>query len=168
MWLRCLGAGHRPAARRYYLWLPEQGLLWYPVRYEGLEQLPNVVFFGCETNGRHTAVEYLLAHGKRRFFLFGSDYVFPRTANAIIKAQLAASGGVLVGETYLPLGSTAAMTTVQEIRTAQPDIVFSTLNGDSNVAFFQQLRAAGLTADQMPTLSVSIAEAEVRAIGPRR
>jgi urea transport system substrate-binding protein len=144
----------------------QQGLLWYPVQYEGLEQSPNVVYLGATTNQQIVpAVEYLLAHGKRRFFLIGSDYVFPRTANAIIKAQLAASGGVLVGEAYLPLGSTAVMTTVQEIRTAQPDIVFNTLNGDSNVAFFQQLRAAGLTADQMPTLSVSIAEAEVRAIG---
>jgi urea transport system substrate-binding protein len=144
----------------------QQGLLWYPVQYEGLEQSPNVVYLGATTNQQIIpAVEYLLAQDKRRFFLIGSDYVFPRTANAIIKAQLAASGGVLVGEAYLPLGSTAVMTTVQEIRTAQPDIVFNTLNGDSNVAFFQQLRAAGLTADQMPTLSVSIAEAEVRAIG---
>ena len=80
---------------------------------------------------------------KNKFFLLGSDYVFPRTANKIIKAQLEASGGQTVGEEYTPLGHTDYSTVISKIKAANPDVVFNTLNGDSNVAFFKQLKDAG-------------------------
>ena len=143
------------------------GLLWYPVQYEGLEASPNIFYTGAAPNQQIVpAVEYLLSQGKRRFYLLGSDYVFPRTANLIIKLQLQAMGGTVVGEEYVPLGHTEFSTVINKIRAANPDIVFNTLNGDSNVAFFKQLRAAGLTADDLLTISVSVAEEEVRGIGP--
>jgi len=143
------------------------GLLWYPVQYEGLEASPNIFYTGAAPNQQIVpAVEYLLSQGKRRFYLLGSDYVFPRTANLIIKLQLQAMGGVVVGEEYTPLGHTEYSTVINKIRAANPDVVFNTLNGDSNVAFFKQLRAAGITADQLLTISVSVAEEEIRGIGP--
>lgn len=142
------------------------GLLFYPVQYEGLEQSPNIFYTGATTNQQIVpAVEYLLAQGKTKFFLLGSDYVFPRTSNQIITAQVTAAGATVVGEEYVPLGGTEFSTIIEKIRTAQPDVIFNTLNGDSNVAFFKQYKDAGFTAESLPTLSVSIAEEEVKAIG---
>src|SRR5258708_1993789 len=144
----------------------DNGLLFYPVQYEGLEMSPNIFYTGATTNQQIVpAVDYLLGAGKKKIFLLGSDYVFPRTANTIIKAQLAAKGGQLAGEEYVPLGGTEFSTIIEKIKAAKPDVVFSTLNGDSNVAFFKQYKDAGFTADSLPTLSVSIAEDEVRGIG---
>ncbi len=143
-----------------------KGLLYYPVQYEGLESSPNIFYTGATTNQQIVpSVEYLLSEGKKDFFLLGSDYVFPRTANKIIKAQLAASGGTTVAEEYIPLGHTDYSTIISKIRSANPSVVYNTLNGDSNVAFFKQLTAAGFTAATLPTLSVSIAEEEARGIG---
>lgn len=142
------------------------GLLFYPVQYEGLEQSPNIFYTGATTNQQIVpAVEYLLEEGLSKMFLLGSDYVFPRTSNTIIKAQLAASGGETVGEEYVPLGGTEFSTIIEKIRAADPDVIFNTLNGDSNVAFFKQYKDAGFTAETLPTMSVSIAEEEVKAIG---
>jgi urea transport system substrate-binding protein len=141
-------------------------LLFYPVQYEGLEQSPNIFYTGATTNQQIVpAVDYLLAQGMKKIFLLGSDYVFPRTSNTIIKAQLAANGGETVGEEYVPLGGTEFSTILTKIKEAKPDAIFNTLNGDSNVAFFKQYIDAGYTAETLPTLSVSIAEDEVRGIG---
>jgi urea transport system substrate-binding protein len=110
-------------------------------------------------------MDYLKAQGKTKIFLVGSDYVFPRTANKEIKAYAAANGMTIVGEEYTPLGHTEYSTVVNKLKDAKPDAVFNTLNGDSNVAFFKQYKAAGLTAQAMPVMSVSVAEEEVRGIG---
>ena len=143
------------------------GLLFYPVQYEGLEASPNIFYTGATTNQQIVpGVEYLLKDGKKKMFLLGSDYVFPRTANKVIKAQLAAQGGTVAGEEYTPLGHTEYSTVISKIKAAKPDVVFSSLNGDSNVAFFKQLKAAGMDSKSLPTMSVSIAEEEVKAIGP--
>lgn len=142
------------------------GLLFYPVQYEGLEQSPNIVYTGAEPSQQIVpAIDFLLGKGKKKIYLLGSDYVFPRTANKIIKAQLAAKGGELAGEEYLPLGGTEVSTIISKISAARPDAIFNTLNGDSNVAFFKQFKDAGFTADKLPVLSVSVAEEEVRGIG---
>jgi urea transport system substrate-binding protein len=144
-----------------------KGLLWYPVQYEGLESSPNIFYTGATTNQQIVpAVEYLVGQGKTKFFLLGSDYVFPRTSNTIIRAQLASMPGTsVVAEEYTPLGHTDYATVIQKIRASDADVVFNTLNGDSNVAFFKQLKDAGITADRLTTLSVSIAEEEIRGIG---
>src|SRR5205814_6506972 len=110
-------------------------------------------------------VDYLIEKGMKKQFLLGSDYVFPRTANDIIKAQLKAKGGELAGEEYTPLGHTDYATVITKLKAANPQVVFNTLNGDSNVAFFKQLKDAGITSDKLTTLSVSIAEEEIRGIG---
>jgi urea transport system substrate-binding protein len=143
-------------------------MLWYPVQYEGQECSKNIFYTGAAPNQQiEPAVQWLFDNKGTKFFLVGSDYVFPRTANTIIKAQLAAIGGETVGEDYIPLGGTEVTPIITKIKQALPDggVIFNSLNGDSNVAFFKQLQGAGLTPDKYPTMSVSIAEEEVKAIG---
>jgi len=142
-------------------------LLWYPVQYEGNECSKNIIYSGaCPNQQIEPAVTWLLKNKGKRFFLLGSDYVFPRTANAIIKGQLHAEGGTLAGVEYVPLGHMEFETVINRMREARPDVVFSTLNGDSNVAFYKQFAAAGLTPAKLPIMAVSIAEVEVQGIGP--
>jgi len=160
--------GWTSASRKAMLPVVEQnnGLLWYPVQYEGMESSPNIFYTGATTNQQIVpAVSWLLENKGKKFFLIGSDYVFPRTANKIIKAQLKAEGGELLGEEYTPLGHTDYSTLISKIKAAKPDVIFNTLNGDSNVAFFKQLKDAGIGPKDMPVLSVSIAEEEIRGIG---
>ena len=143
-------------------------MLWYPVQYEGQECSKNIFYTGAAPNQQiEPAVDWLLENKGKKFFLVGSDYVFPRTANTIIKAQLAAKGGEVVGEDYIPLGGTEVTPIIAKIKSTLPDggVIFNSLNGDSNVAFFKQLQGAGLNPDKYPTMSVSIAEEEVKAIG---
>ena len=142
------------------------GLLFYPVQYEGLETSPNIFYTGATTNQQIVpAVEYLLEQGNTEFYLLGSDYVFPRTSNLIINKQLKAAGLEAVGEEYTPLGHTEYSTVIAKIKSADPDVVFNTLNGDSNVAFFKQLKDAGISPEDLTTVSVSVAEEEITGIG---
>ena len=144
----------------------DKSLLFYPVQYEGLEQSPYIFYTGATTNQQIVpALDYLKAQGRTSLYLVGSDYVFPRTANKIIKAYATANGMKVLGEDYAPLGSTEFATIVNKVKAAGASAVFNTLNGDSNVAFFKEYKSSGLTADGMPVLSVSIAEEEVAGIG---
>jgi urea transport system substrate-binding protein len=144
-------------------------MLWYPVQYEGQECSKNIFYTGAAPNQQiEPAVDWLLENKSKDFFLVGSDYVFPRTANTIIKEQLKAKGGNTVGEDYLPLGNTEVTPIITKIKAALPNggVIFNSLNGDSNVAFFKQLQGAGMGPDLYPVMSVSVAEEEVRQIGP--
>ena len=141
-------------------------LLYYPVQYEGLESSPNIFYTGATTNQQIVpALDYLKEKGIKSLYLVGSDYVFPQTANRIIKAYAEANGIEIKGEDYTPLGSTDFSTIVNKVRSAGADAVFNTLNGDSNVAFFREYKNVGLTPQDMPVVSVSIAEEEVGGIG---
>jgi urea transport system substrate-binding protein len=143
-----------------------EGLLFYPVQYEGLEASPNIFYTGATTNQQIIpALDYLKEEGLTKVYLVGSDYVFPRTANKIIKAYAEANGLEILGEDYLPLGDTNVQTIVSNVISAKPQVVFNTLNGDSNVAFFKELKAKGNTPAQIQTISVSVAEEEVTGIG---
>lgn len=144
-------------------------MLWYPVQYEGQECSKNIFYTGAAPNQQiEPSVDWLLEEYKgKSFFLVGSDYVFPRTANTVIKAQLEAKGGKVVGEEYIQLGSTDVTPVIAKIQQALPEggIIYNSLNGDTNVAFFKQLKGKGMGADKYPSMSVSIAEEEVKAIG---
>ena len=147
----------------------KQHMLWYPVQYEGQECSQNIFYTGAAPNQQiEPAVDWLLENKGTEFFLVGSDYVFPRTANNIIKEQLKAKGGTTVGEDYLPLGNAEVTPIINKIKQALPNggVIFNSLNGDSNVALFKQMKSAGMEPDQYPVMSVSIAEEEVRQIGP--
>ena len=142
------------------------GLLWYPIQYEGMEASPNIMYMGASPNQQVVpAVDYCVEHFGKKVYLLGSDYVFPRTANRIIKAQLGQLDGECVGEIYVPMGHTNFNEIIEDIKREKPDVILNTLNGDSNIYFFKQLKFAGLTAEKLPVMSFSIAEEEVNTIG---
>lgn len=141
-------------------------LLWYPVQYEGMESSPNIVYTGAAPNQQIVpAIEYLLDQGYKNFFLLGSDYVFPRTANMIITAQVEAAGAKVVGEEYADMDQIDFAAIIAKIEAAQPDVIINTLNGTGNVSFFKQMSEKNYTAETYPTMSFSIAEEEVATIG---
>lgn len=143
------------------------GLLWYPVQFEGNECSPNIMYSGAQPNQQALpALTWAESKGYKKIFLLGSDYVYPRTANLILKKHIAHDGLTLSGEEYVPLGGTDFSSIIAEIQQAKPDIIINTLNGDSNVSFFKQMAAAGLTPDKLPVMSFSIAEPEAKAMGP--
>ncbi|MGA7148277.1 MAG: urea ABC transporter substrate-binding protein [Microbacterium sp.] len=142
------------------------GLFFYPVQYEGLESSPNIYYTGATTNQQIIpAMDYLAAQGVETLFLAGSDYVFPRTANAIIKLYAEELGIEIVGEEYVPLDKDDWTTQVSKIVEADPDFIFNTINGSSNVGFIKAYYDAGLTPEETPIISVSIAEEEAPAMG---
>jgi urea transport system substrate-binding protein len=141
-------------------------LLLYPVQFEGLETSPCIVYTGAAPNQQILpAVDWAVTSlKKKRFFLVGSDYVFPRSAHAIMKDRLQRAGAQVVGEEYVPLGSQKVEAIVGAIARAGPDMILNTINGDSNVAFFRALRAAGIKPSNIPTLSFSVGEQELRSL----
>lgn len=144
-------------------------LLWYPVQFEGNECSPNIMYSGAQPNQQALpALEWAIKKGYKKIYLLGSDYVFPRTANLILKKHIKATTGLsLVGEEYMPLGGTSFGGILNKIKSSSPDVIINTLNGDSNVAFFKQFNAAGMTAATLPVISFSIAEQETATIGPK-
>jgi urea transport system substrate-binding protein len=137
-------------------------LLVYPIQYEGLEASPNILYTGAAPNQQIIpAVKWSLDNLGTRFYLVGSDYVFPRSANAIIRDQVTSLRGEIVDEAYILLGSTDVDDVVADIVAAQPDVILNTINGDSNVAFYRALREAGVMPQDIPTLSFSISESEL-------
>ncbi|MEB3830351.1 urea ABC transporter substrate-binding protein [Phormidium sp. CCY1219] len=141
--------------------------LWYPVEYEGLESSPHIFYTGiCPNQQLEPAVNWAVRNKGKRFYLIGSNYVFPRTLHKMIKAHLKQLGATVVGEEYAPLGGNDFGEIIHRIQKTQPDVVFNTLNGDSNIAFYQQYRNAGIGSEEIPIIAVSVAEDELRRIGP--
>lgn len=141
-------------------------LLWYPVQYEGMEQSPNIIYTGAAPNQQIVpAIDYLIQQGYKKFFLLGSDYVFPRTANMIINAQVKNSGLEVVGEEYADMDQTDFAAIISKIESAKPDVIVNTLNGTGNVSFFKQMSEKNYSAKDYMTMSFSIAEEEVATIG---
>jgi urea transport system substrate-binding protein len=143
-------------------------LLWYPLVYEGMECSPNIFYAGAVPNQQvEPSLRWLLSQKSRNFYLIGSDYVYPRTINVIIKSRLNEWSGNLTGEDYLPLGDLDVAECIQKIKQALPTggVIYNSLNGDSNVAFFVQSQRAGLSPSRYPVMSVNIGEEEVLEIG---
>ena len=141
-------------------------LLWYPVQYEGMEASPNIMYLGaCPNQQVIPAIDYCAENFGKRMYLLGSDYVFPSTANRIIRAQLKEIGGECVGETYVPMNKTDFVSIIEEIKQIHPDVIINTLNGISNVSFFRQLSDAGITSVDIPVMSFSVSENEIAEIG---
>lgn len=141
-------------------------LLFYPVQYEGIERSANIVYTGSAPNQQIIpAVKWAFDNLGKSFFLIGSDYVFPRTANLIIKDLITSLGGDIAGEEYILLGSNETSEVIRKIIKAKPKVILNTLNGDSNIAFFRNLRESGVSSDEIPVVSFSIAEPETKKIG---
>lgn len=140
-------------------------LLFYPVQYEGLESSPNIVYLGASPNQQIIpAVKWSFDHLGKKFFLVGSDYIFPRTANELIKKQIQELGGEIVGEEYIALGDSEVSFIVDKIKRVKPDVILNTINGDSNIHFFKGLKEANIDSSKIPVMSFSIAEDELRTL----
>jgi len=151
-------------------------LLFYPVQYEGEELSKNVFYTGAAPNQQAIpAVEYLMSEDggeARRWVLLGTDYVYPRTANKILRAFLKAKGVADkdIMETYTPFGHSDYQTIVADIKrfaAGGKTAVVSTINGDSNVPFYKELGNAGLKATDVPVVAFSVGEEELRGLDPK-
>ncbi|MBC2654892.1 urea ABC transporter substrate-binding protein [Pseudomonas sp. MSSRFD41] len=149
------------------------GLLFYPVQYEGEEMSPNVFYTGAAPNQQAIpAVEYLMSEdggSAKRFFLLGTDYVYPRTTNKILRSFLHAKGVADkdIEEVYTPFGHSDYQTIVASIKkfaAGGKTAVISTVNGDSNVPFYKELANQGLKATEVPVVAFSVGEEELRGI----
>lgn len=140
-------------------------LLIYPMAYEGIESSPNIIYTGAAPNQQILpAVNWSFENLGTRFYLVGSDYIWPHSVNAIIQDQIRALGGTVVGESYLPFGSLEASSVVARILAAKPDVILSTVVGNSNPPLYRALREAGITSRQIPVISFSIAETEIQEL----
>lgn len=173
-------------SRKYVLPVVEKdnGLLFYPVQYEGEELSKNIFYTAEAVNQQATpAVDYLLQQGRKKFYLLGTDYVYPQTTNLILYKYLLlhgvpveniggglrrdADGKVISAGKYVPFGYTDFQQIVADIKefAASGDAcVINTINGDSNVPFFKEVVAAGLTPAECPVVSFSLAEDELRSM----
>jgi urea transport system substrate-binding protein len=143
-----------------------KGLLYYPTYYEGLEQSPNIMYTAQEaTQSVIAAMEWLYKNKGKTFYMIGSDYIWPRTTIKIAKATLNRLGGYLAGEGYYPLGHIEFSSEINKIKAAKPDVILNCVVGGSNVAFFKQLTAAGITGKNQTVLSLAVSEEEVSGIG---
>lgn len=149
------------------------GLLFYPVQYEGEECSRNVIYTGAAVNQQAIpAVEYLLSKEggeKKKFYLLGTDYVYPRTTNKILRAMLLSKGIAEkdIMEEYTPFHHQDYQTIVAKVKrfcAGGKTAVLNTINGDSNVPFFKELANQGITAEQCPVMSFSVAEDELRSL----
>jgi len=149
------------------------GLLFYPVQYEGEESSRNVFYTGAAPNQQAIpAVEYLMSEdggGAQRFVLLGTDYVYPRTTNKILRHFLNSKGvsDEDIMENYTPFGHSDYQTIVSSIKgfaSGKPTAVISTINGDSNVPFYKELAAQGILAEDIPVVAFSVGEEELRGI----
>ena len=161
------------ASRKAVLPVFEQhnGFLYYPTFYEGLEQSPNVIYTGQEATQQIIAgLDWVnQTKGAKSFYLLGSDYIWPRTSNKIARKHIEnfMEGCEVVGEEYYPLGHTQFNSVINKIRLRKPDVIYAIVVGGSNVAFYKQLKAAGIdmTAEKPLLLTISVTEDEIRGIG---
>lgn len=149
------------------------GLMFYPVQYEGQEQSKNIFYTGAAPNQQAIpAVEYLMSEeggNAKRFVLLGTDYVYPRTTNKILRAFLKSKGiaEADIMEEYTPFGHSNYQTIVGNVKkfaAGKKTAVISTINGDSNVPFYRELGNQGIKASDIPVMAFSVGEEELRGI----
>ncbi|WP_413206769.1 urea ABC transporter substrate-binding protein [Rhodospirillum sp. A1_3_36] len=159
------------ASRKAVLPVFEQynGMLYYPTFYEGLEESPNVIYTGQEATQQILAgIDWVVdTKGAKSFYLLGSDYIWPRTSNKIARKHIEKKGLKVVGEEYFPLGHTQFNSVINKIKLKKPDVIYAIIVGGSNVAFYKQLKAAGIdmTKEKPLLLTISVTEDEIRGIG---
>ena len=146
----------------------ENGMLYYPTFYEGLEQSKNVIYTGQEATQQIIAgLDWIAKEKKAKtFYLIGSDYIWPRTSNKIARRHIEnVLKGTVVGEEYYALGHTQFGSLINKIKLKKPDVIYAIVVGGSNVSFYKQLKAAGITSDKQTLLTISVTEDEVLGIG---
>ena len=159
------------ASRKAVLPIVEQydNLLFYPVFTEGMESSPNIIYMGPDATQQIIAgLDWVINQKKAKSFYFvGSDYIWPRTSFKIARQYIEKKGLKVKGEEYYPLGHTQFNSVINKIKLQKPDVIFSTIVGGSNVAFYKQLKASGidLLKEKPLLLTTSITEDEVSGIG---
>ncbi len=146
----------------------ENGMLYYPTFYEGLEQSKNVIYTGQEATQQIIAgLDWVAKEkGAKTYYLIGSDYIWPRTSNKIARKHIEnVLKGKVVGEDYYPLGHTNFGSLINKIKLKKPDVIYSIVVGGSNVSWYKQLKAAGITSDKWTLLTISVTEDELLGIG---
>jgi urea transport system substrate-binding protein len=146
----------------------ENGMLYYPTFYEGLEQSKNVIYTGQEATQQIIAgLDWIAKEkGAKTFYLIGSDYIWPRTSNKIARKHIeTVLKGRVVGEEYYALGHTQFGSLINKIKLRKPDVIYAIVVGGSNVSFYKQLNAAGLNSKNTTLLTISVTEDEVLGIG---
>ena len=142
------------------------GVLWYPVQYEGLEESKNIIYTGsCLNQQILPALVWIFKNLGKRIILVGSDYIFPRAANMLIKDLVTENKGMIEKEVYFDLDETDFKDIVEEIIEINPDVVINTLNGESNIKFYREFLKQGITAKEIPIMAFSAAETEFKDIG---
>jgi urea ABC transporter urea binding protein len=143
------------------------GMLYYPSFYEGMEQSKNVIYVGQEaTQQILVGLDWLMNEkGAKSFFLVGSDYVWPRISNRIARIYIEKAGGRIVGEEYAELGDTQFHSVISRIKMIKPDVIYALVAGGSNVAFYKQLKAAGVDLNTQLLMTNSVTEDEIAGIG---
>jgi urea transport system substrate-binding protein len=159
------------ASRKAVLPVIEQynGMLYYPTFYEGLEQSKNVIYTGQEaTQQILESLNWVVKEkGAKTFYFIGSDYIWPRTSNKIARKHIEnfMKGTKVVGEEYFPLGHTQFNSVINKLKLTKPDVIFTDVVGGSNVAFYKQLKAAGINLDKQILMTISVTEDEIDGIG---
>ncbi len=146
----------------------ENGMLYYPTFYEGLEQSKNVIYTGQEATQQILAgLDWIAKEKKAKtFYLIGSDYIWPRTSSKIARKHIEnVLKGTVVGEEFYALGHTQFGSLINKIKLKKPDVIYAIVVGGSNVSFYKQLKAAGITSDKWTVLTISVTEDEVLGIG---
>jgi len=146
----------------------ENGMLYYPTFYEGLEQSKNVIYTGQEATQQIIAgIDWIVKEKKAKtFYLIGSDYIWPRTSSKIARKHIEnVIKGTVVGEEYYALGHTQFGSLINKIKLKKPDVIYAIIVGGSNVSFYKQLKAAGITSAKQTLLTISVTEDEVLGIG---
>ncbi|MBO6902786.1 MAG: transporter substrate-binding domain-containing protein [Rhizobiaceae bacterium] len=144
------------------------GLLWYPTLYEGFEFSANVIYTGATPNQNSVQLcRTLMELYGTRFYFVGSDYIYPRESNRIMRELIRNSGGSVVGEKYVALGAqrSAFMPIMQDIRQVRPDVIFSTVVGEATTFLYQAYADIGLDPKVTPIASLTTSEAEIRDMG---
>lgn len=144
------------------------GLLWYPTLYEGFEYSPNIIYTGAAPNQNSLALcKYLTETCGKRFYFIGSDYVYPRESNRIMRNLLAQRGGEVVGEMYVSLNARREefLPILRDVRQQSPDVIFSTVVGEATVHLYQTFSDFGFDAKRLPIASLTTTEAEIKAMG---
>lgn len=160
--------GYTSASRQAMLPIIEQedGVLVYPMSYEGEEYSKNIMYFGPVPNqSLENFIPWLTENKGKKFFLIGSDYVFPVQMNKQVKELLKMNGGEVLGEEYVPMGQSEFASIINKIKEAEPDIIFSVLVAESAAAFYKQYDDYGLSAETMPIASVVTNETDLAAMG---
>ena len=141
-------------------------LYWYPTLYEGRECSMNVMYTGAVPNQQQQDfVPWLLKNFGKKFYLIGSNYIYPKEENNVCKILLKRLGGEVVAEEYVPLGHSEFSSVIQKFKDTKPNVIFSTVVGDSVVALHRQYKAAGLDPAKMPMASLTTSEEEIAAMG---